>query len=64
MQHEASILPSLAFATNSFVGNLGAPFRVGNEDDEDGEQQGFSNDEHELQEQSGEGQGAIIAEDA
>jgi len=60
MRHEASTLPSLAFATNSFVGNLGAPFRVSNEDDEDDQIQELGNDEHELQELNREGQGAPI----
>ncbi len=67
MQHEASSLPSLAFATNSFVGNLGAPFRTSNEDGEDGkndELEDLNNDEHELQERNREGQAALIAEDA
>ncbi len=64
MQHETSTLPSLAFATNSFVGNLGAPFRVSNEDDEDEELQDSGNNEHELQQQNHEGQAALIVEDA
>ncbi len=66
MQHEASSLPSLAFATNPIVGNLGAPLRVSDEDGEEEELPGPSNDEHELQEQNGEGQGqnSLIAEDA
>lgn len=64
MQREESTLPSLNFATNSFVGNLGAPFRVSDEDGEDEELQELSNDEHELQERNGEGQDALIVEDA
>ncbi len=64
MQHEASSLPSPAFATNSFVGNLGAPFQVSNEDGEGDEVEDLNNDEHELQEQNREGQAELIAEDA
>jgi len=66
VQHEASTLPSLAFATNSFVGNLGAPFRISNEDDDDDDEepQDLGNNEHELQEQRCEGLGALIVEDA
>ncbi len=64
MQHEASTLPSLAFATNSFVGNLGAPFRVSNEDDEDGELHDLDNNEYEMEEQNHEGQAAVNVEDA
>lgn len=64
MQHDASTLPSLAFVTNSFVGNLGAPFRVSDEDDEDDEQHDVGNNEHEMQEQNHEGQAALIVEDA
>ncbi len=64
MQHEAYTLPSLAFATNSFVGNLGAPFRVSNEDDEDEEPHDLGNNEHEMQEQNQVGQTALIVEDA
>lgn len=64
MQHEASSLSSLAFATNSFVGNLGAPFRGSNEDGENDELQDLNNYEHELQEQNCDGQAALIAEDA
>ncbi len=63
VRNEASTLPSLAFATKSFVGNLAAPFRVYNEAGEDERLQEFSNDEHELREQNGEGQSALI-EDA
>ncbi len=62
LQHESSTLPSLAFATNSFVANLGAPFRVSNEDDEDEESQDLGNNEHELQEQNHEGETALIVE--
>ncbi len=64
MQHEASTLPSLSFATNSFVGNLGAPFRVSNEDGVNDELQDLNTDEHELQEWNREGQATLIAEDA
>lgn len=64
MQHEVSSLPSLAFATNSFVGNLGAPFRVNDEDGEDDELQILSNDVHVLQERNRESQSALIVEDA
>lgn len=64
MRHEASTLPSLAFTTNSFVGNLGAPFRVSNEDDEDEELPDQGENEHEMQEQNHEGQAALIVEDA
>ena len=64
MQHEASSLPSLALATNSFVGNLGAPFRTSNEDGENDELEDLNNDEYGLQEQNSEGQAALIAEDA
>lgn len=64
MQHEVSTLPNLSFVTNTFVGNLGAPLRVGNDEDEDEELQGLGNDEHELQEQDREGQGALLMEDA
>ncbi len=64
MQHEASALPTLAFATNSFVGNLGAPLRVGNPDGEDEVLQELGNDEHEMQVQNHEGQAALIVEDA
>ncbi len=64
MKHEASILPSLAFATNSFVGNLWAPFRASNEDDEDEELHDLGDNEHEMQEQNHEGQAALTAEDA
>jgi hypothetical protein len=64
MRHEASSLPSLDFATNSFVGNLGAPFRASNEDDENNELEDLNNDEHELQELNREGQAALIAEEA
>lgn len=62
-QHEASTLPSLEFATNSFVGNLGAPFRASNEDGENNELQNLDDDELELQEKNREGQAALIAED-
>ncbi len=62
MQHEASTLPSLAFATNSFVGNLGAPFRVSNEDDEDEELHDLDNNEYETQEQIHEGQAVLIVD--
>lgn len=64
MQHEASTLPSLDFATNSFVGNLGAPFRASNEDGENDELEDLNTDEHELQEQNREGQAALITENA
>jgi len=64
MQGEVSTLPSLAFAANSLVGNLGASLRASNEDGEDEDLQELRNDEHELQEQNGEGQGAPIIEDA
>lgn len=64
MQHEASTLPSLAFATSYFVGNLGAPFRVSSEDDEEEELQDLGNNELEMQEQSQEGQAALMVEDA
>lgn len=64
MQHETSTLPSLVFATNSFVGNLGAPFRVSNEDDENEELHDLGKNEHELQEQNHEGHAALIVEDA
>ncbi len=60
MQHEPSTLPSLAFVTNSFVGNLGAPFRVSNEDDGDEELHDLGSNEHEMQEQHHEGQAALI----
>lgn len=63
-QHEASTLPSLAFATNSIVGNLGASFRVGNDDDEDEESQDQSHNEQESQEQNHKRQAALITEDA
>ncbi len=63
MQHEASIIPSLA-PTNSFVGNLGAPFRASNEDGENGELQDLNDNKHELRERSCEGQAAPVAEDA
>ncbi len=55
MQNETSVLPSLAFATNPFVGNLGAPVRVSNKDDEDDELQDLGDSECELQEQNREG---------
>ncbi len=61
---EVSILSSIAFSTNSFVGNLGASFRVGDEDDEDGKPQGLGNSEHELEEHNHEEQAAPIVEDA
>lgn len=64
LQYETSTLPSMAFTTNSFVGNLGAPFRVDNEDDEDAELQDLGNNEHELQELNHEGQAALIVENA
>ncbi len=64
MQHEASTLPTLAFATNSFIGNLGAPFRASNENGENDELEDLNNDEYELREQNCEGQAALIAEDA
>lgn len=64
MQHETSTLPSLAFATNSFVGNLGAPFRVINEDEDEDELHDLGNNGHELQELDHEGEGASIVEDA
>lgn len=64
MQHGVSTLPSLHSATTSLVVNLGAPFRVSNEGDENEEQQDLGNNEHELQEQIHEGQAAPIAEDA
>lgn len=64
MQYEASTLPSLAFATNSFVGNLGAPFRASNEGDEDEELHDLGHNGHELQELNHEGQVALIVEDA
>ncbi len=65
MQHEASsTLPSLAFATNSFVGNLGAPLRADDEGDEDVEPQELSNNEHELQERNPECQGVLTVEHA
>ncbi len=67
MLGEVSTLESLAFATKSFVGNLGAPVRVSDEDDEDDEDESLqeqSNDEHELRERNGEGQGVLIVEDA
>ncbi len=65
MQHdEAPSLPSLVFATNSFVGNLGAPFRVSNEDDEDEELPELTDVEHELQEQNSERQGVLMVGDA
>ncbi len=63
MQHEGS-LPSLAFATNSFVGNLGAPFRVNDGDGEEEELHDLGINEHELQELNHEGQAALIVEDA
>jgi len=63
MQDETSTLPSLAFAANSFVGNLGAPFRV-REDDEDTELDDLDHNEHEIREQNLEGQPALIVEDA
>ncbi len=63
MQHEASTLPSLAFATNSFVGNLGAPFRVNNEDGGDEEPQ-MDSSEHEMRERNREGKGTLMVEDA
>lgn len=58
MQREVSTLPNPAFATNSLVGNLGAPFRVGEEDGEDDDLQGLGNNEPD------EGQGALVVEDA
>lgn len=64
MQHGVTTLPSLSFDTNSLAENLDAPSRVSNEDDENEEQQDLSNNEHELQEQSHEGQAAPIVEDA
>ncbi len=64
MQHEASALTSLAFATNSFVGNLGVPLRISKEDGEDGELHDRGDNEHEMQEQNHEGQPALIVEDA
>ncbi len=64
MQREESTLPSLHFATNSFVGNLGAPFRVSNDDDDDEELQGTSIDDHELRERNIEAQGVLVIEDA
>ncbi len=64
MQDEASTLPSLAFATNSFVGNMGAPLRASNEDEEDEEPHDLGNNEHEMQEMNQEGQAALIVEDA
>lgn len=63
-QHEAPSFPSLAFATNSFVGNLGESFRVSNDDGEDEKVQEPTNDEFELQEKNGEGQAAPMVEDA
>ncbi len=54
VQHEASTLSSLAFATNSIVGNLGAHLRVGDEEGEDGELEELRNDEHELHNQNNE----------
>ncbi len=59
--YESSAIPSLTFVTNSFVGNLGAPFRVRNEDDKDEEPEYLGNDEHEL---NHEGQATLIVEDA
>ncbi len=64
MQHEESTLPSLAFTTSTLVGNLGAPFRVINEDDKDEELQGLGDNEYEMQEQNHEGQAALVVEDA
>ncbi len=64
MQHETSTLPSLAFATNPFVGNMGAPFRVSNEEDEDDELQDLGDSVCELQELNREGQAVLIVEDA
>ncbi len=61
MQHEAPTLPSLAFATESLVGNLGASFRVSDEDDELQDQ---SNNDHELRERNGAGQDLLILENA
>lgn len=63
IQTEASTLPNLAFATNSFVGNLGAPLRVTNEDEEDDELHDLGNNGHELQELDHEGLAAPIVED-
>ncbi len=60
---EVPTLPDLAFATNSFVGNLVASLRVSDEDEEDEELQELSNNEHEMQE-NGEGRGALTVEDA
>lgn len=59
MEQDESTLQSIAFATNTFVGNLGAPLRLSYEDGEDDELQELSNDEHELQERNGKGQGAL-----
>lgn len=57
-------LPSLAFATNTFVGNLGAPFQVSSEGSEDEILQALGSDEYELQEQNREDQNALVVEDA
>ncbi len=67
MQSEASTLPDLTFAANSFVGNLGAPFRASDENGDDDEPQGLRNkdhgwQDHEFQEQNREGQGTLIVE--
>ncbi len=58
MQREVSTLPNLAFATNSLVGNLGAPFRVSDEDGEDDHLQELGDNEPDV------GQGALMVEDA
>ncbi len=47
---EAATLSDLAFATNSFVGNLGAPLRVSNEDGQGEEIPKPENKDHEVQE--------------
>ncbi len=62
MEHDESTLQSIAFAANTFVGNLGAPLRLSYEDGDDDELQELSHDEHELQEWNGEGQGALYVE--
>ncbi len=64
MQHESSTLPSQAFSMNSFVGNLGAPFRVGNEDDDDDGPQGLGDNDHDLHVLNHEGQAALVPQDA
>lgn len=64
MQDESITLPSIVFGANSFVGNLGASFRVSNEDDEDEELHDLGDNELEMQEQNHERQSALIVEDA